>query len=52
MGKVLDKFTNGWPGAASRAIDEIIISMKNGFTIPAEIHTAVSGLSAVSAGIF
>lgn len=30
MGKVLDKFTNGWPGAASRAIDEIIISMKNG----------------------
>ena len=30
MGKVLDKFTNGWPGAASRAIDEIIISVKNG----------------------
>ena len=29
-----------------------VISMKNGFTIPAEIHTAVSGLSAVSAGIF
>jgi len=30
MGKVLDRFNNGWPGAASRAIDEIIISMKNG----------------------
>ena len=30
MGKVLKKFTNGWPGAVSRSIDDIIISMKNG----------------------
>lgn len=30
MGKVLASFTNGWPGAPSRSIDEIIISMRNG----------------------
>lgn len=30
MGKVLTSFTNGWPGAPSRSVDEIIISMKNG----------------------
>ena len=29
MGKVLSKFTNGWTGAVSRSIDDIIISMKN-----------------------
>ena len=29
MGKVLKKFTNGWTGAASRSIDNVIISMKN-----------------------
>ena len=30
MGKVLKKFTNGWPGAVSRSIDNIILAMKNG----------------------
>ncbi len=30
MGKVLGTFENGWAGAASRSVDEIIISMKNG----------------------
>ena len=29
MGKVLSAFTNGLPGAVSRAVDDIIISMKN-----------------------
>ena len=29
MGKVLSKFTNGFTGAVSRSIDNIIISMKN-----------------------
>ena len=30
MGKVIKAFTNGWPGAVSRSVDNIIISMKNG----------------------
>ena len=30
MGKVLSSFTNGFVGAASRSIDNVIISMKNG----------------------
>ena len=30
MGKVLGTFTNGFVGAASRSIDNVIISMKNG----------------------
>lgn len=30
MGKVLKKFTNGFVGAASRSIDNVIISTKNG----------------------
>ena len=30
MGKVLSNFTNGWPGAPSRSVDEVIISMRNG----------------------
>ena len=29
MGKVLSSFTNGSPGAVSRSVDEIIISLKN-----------------------
>ena len=29
MGKVQDKFTNGYAGAVSRSIDEIIISVRN-----------------------
>ena len=29
MGKVLSRFGNGYPGAASRSIDNVIISMKN-----------------------
>jgi hypothetical protein len=30
MGKVIGDFTNGWPGAVSRSIDNVIIAMKNG----------------------
>ena len=30
MGKVLGDFTNGWPGAVSRSVDNVIISMRNG----------------------
>ena len=30
MGKVLGTFTNGFVGAASRSLDNVIISMKNG----------------------
>jgi hypothetical protein len=30
MGKVLSNFTNGWPGAVSRSVDEIILSLRNG----------------------
>ena len=29
MGKVLSRFTNGVPGAISRAVDDIVISMRN-----------------------
>lgn len=29
MGKVLSKFTNGWPGAVSRSVDNVIAAMKN-----------------------
>lgn len=34
MGKVLKKFTNGFVGAASRSIDNVIISMKNAASAP------------------
>ena len=30
MGKVLEAFGNGWPGAISRAVDNVIISLANG----------------------
>ncbi len=30
MGKVLDAFSNGWPGAISRSVDDIVISVRNG----------------------
>ena len=30
MGKVLRTFVNGWPGAVSRSIDDIVISARNG----------------------
>ena len=29
MGKVLNTFTNGWPGAIARSIDDIVIAMAN-----------------------
>ena len=32
MGKVLSSFTNGSPGAVSRSVDEVIISLKNAGT--------------------
>ncbi len=30
MGKVLKTFTNGYPGAISRAVDDVVISLRNG----------------------
>ncbi len=30
MGKVLKTFTNGFPGAVSRAVDEVVLSLRNG----------------------
>ncbi len=30
MGKVLKNFTNGFPGAISRAVDDVVISLRNG----------------------
>ena len=32
MGKVLSIFDIGWPGAISRSVDDIVVSMKNGGT--------------------
>ena len=32
MGKVLSTFDIGWPGAISRSVDDIVVSMKNGGT--------------------
>ena len=29
MGKVQEAFSNGWPGAISRSVDDIVISLKN-----------------------
>ena len=29
MGKVLRKFINGYPGAISRAVDDVVVSLKN-----------------------
>ena len=34
MGKVLSTFDLGWPGAISRAVDDIVISVKNADTDP------------------
>lgn len=34
MGKVLSKFDKGWPGAISRSIDDIVITLKNVDTDP------------------
>jgi len=30
MGKVLSSFDIGWPGAISRSVDDIVVSLKNG----------------------
>jgi hypothetical protein len=32
MGKVLSTFDIGWPGAISRSVDDIVVSLKNGGT--------------------
>ena len=29
MGKILSKFDHGWPGTVSRAVDAVIVSLKN-----------------------
>ena len=34
MGKVITEFDLGWPGAISRSVDDIVISMKNNSTEP------------------
>ena len=48
MGKVLNAFTHGYPGAISRAVDDIVISLPNGenaeipFGTPVFLNTAGS----------
>ena len=34
MGKVLSTFDIGWPGAISRSVDDIVVSLKNAGTDP------------------
>ena len=34
MGKVLSNFDLGWPGAISRSVDDIVVSLKNADTNP------------------
>ena len=29
MGKILSKFDHGWPGTISRAVDDVVVSLKN-----------------------
>ena len=29
MGKVQEHFSNGWPGAISRSLDDVVISVRN-----------------------
>ena len=41
MGKVLGRFTNGFPGTISRAVDDIVISMRNRSDAAIPFGTAV-----------
>ena len=41
MGKVLSSFGNGFPGAISRAIDDVVIAMPNHHTDPIPFGTPV-----------
>jgi len=34
MGKVLSRFTNGYPGAISRAVDDVVIALPNKYGTP------------------
>ena len=34
MGKVLSRFDIGWPGAISRSVDDVVVSLKNAGTQP------------------
>ena len=34
MGKVLSDFDLGWPGAISRSVDDVVVSLKNAGTEP------------------
>ena len=55
MGKVLGTFTNGFTGAVSRSIDNIIVSMKNGsggeipFGAPVFLQAGVNACGVFSA---
>ena len=43
MGKVLSTFTNGWPGAISRSVDDIVVALanKSGAALPYGVPVAL-----------
>ena len=52
MGKVLSTFTNGWPGAIARSLDDVVISHPNksgaalAFGVPVAMNSAGDGFTA------
>ena len=43
MGKVLSTFTNGWPGAISRSVDDVVVALanKSGAALPYGVPVAL-----------
>ena len=56
MGKILSAFEIGWPGAVSRSVDDIVVSLKNAGTDPVPFGAPVflagdgSGVTGFDAG--
>ena len=59
MGKVISNFDLGWPGAISRSVDDIVVSLKNNSTAPipfgapvflTDDGSGVEGFSSTSSG--
>ncbi len=50
MGKVLSKFTNGYPGAVSRSKDDVIVSLKNAGNSPIQFGAPVFLYNSVTPG--
>ena len=50
MGKVLSVYTNGWPGAVARALDDVVVSQPNrsgaelAFGVPVALSAAGDGV--------